>query len=167
VTVYIIRLYNKTHRTLVAYNRHVTLYESMFYQGSCVGLNQTWRMCILDQHVDHLELDGLGSLSCDNDTLRHELWNSPASYFGLVLTVGAGVQDSKEKFILLFLSFTCLKFSVFTLSKTSHVIMPSVKVGGWHLVMEQNSSATNKQLNVAINVIGSTLVFLINFPREG
>lgn len=124
-------------------------------------------MCILDQQADHLELDGLGSPSCDNDTSLHVVWHSPASYFGLVLIVGAGSQDRQEKYTVLFLAFTCLKFSVFTLAKTSHGIMPNVNVGGCHMVIEENSRDTDKQLNVTIKAISSTLVFLINFPREG
>lgn len=124
-------------------------------------------MFILGQHVVHLELDDPGSLCCDNDTLPHVLWHSPASHTGLVPTVGAGIQGRKDKYTVLFLSFTRQMFSVFTLAKASHVIMPRVIVGGCHTVMEQNSRDADEQLNVATNAISSTLVFLINFPREG
>lgn len=96
-------------------------------------------MCILGQQAGHLELDGSGSLSCNSSTFLHMICHSLASYFGLDLIAESGTQHRKEKRTILFSAFNCLRFSVLPLTKASHVIMPNVKVGGCHLIIEQTA----------------------------
>lgn len=69
-----------------------------------------WPMCMVDHQAGHLELDGPGSLGCNGSTFPHMICHSRASYFGLDLIAGSETQNRKEKRIILFSAFTCLRF---------------------------------------------------------